>query len=66
MIGFDPTDYSVYEFEGTVTLTVVVLDGELDRSITINFMTMSGTAIGITTLSLSLFSSLSLPPSLSL
>ncbi len=58
-IGFQPTNYSVNEIEGSVTLTAVVLAGELDRNITINFMTMSGTAIGITTLSLPV----SLPPS---
>lgn len=46
-IGFQQVVYSVYEFEGSVTLTVVLIFGELDRSVQINFSVTSGTAVGM-------------------
>lgn len=46
-IGFQREDYSVYEFEGSVTLTVILIFGELDRSVQINFSVTSGTAVGM-------------------
>lgn len=45
-IGFDPDMYSVNEGDGSVTLFVSVLSGELDREVLIVFTTQDGTAIG--------------------
>ena len=43
-IGFLPVDYSVNEADGTVTLTVRVLAGQLARPVEVDFTTQDGTA----------------------
>ena len=43
-IGFLPDDYSVNEADGTVTLTVRVLAGQLARPVEVDFTTRDGTA----------------------
>ena len=43
-IGFLPDDYSVNEADGTVTLTVRVLAGQLARPVEVDFTTQDGTA----------------------
>ena len=43
-IGFNPVDYMVNEVDGSVTLFVEVLDGTLERSVTVLFFTTPGTA----------------------
>ena len=43
-IGFDPDQYSVNEDDGSVSLTVQVLAGELARAVSVNFLTQDGTA----------------------
>ena len=44
-IGFDLTEYSVDEADGSVSLTVRVLAGQLARTVSIDFFTQDGTAI---------------------
>ena len=43
-IGFDPDEYFVNEEDGSVSLTVRVLAGELARTVSVNFFTEDGTA----------------------
>ena len=43
-IGFDPDQYSVNEDDGSVSLTVRVLAGELARAVSVNFFTVDGSA----------------------
>ncbi len=43
-IGFDPDVYSVNEEDGTVSLTIRVLAGQLARTVSVNFFTQDGTA----------------------
>ena len=43
-IGFEETDYSVNEEDGSVTLFVRVLSGELSSDVEIGFTTRDGTA----------------------
>ncbi len=43
-IGFDPSSFSVNETDGTATFTVRVLVGILERSASVTFSTMDGTA----------------------
>ena len=44
VVGFQPVDYEVNENEGSVTLTVLLLDGVLEREVTVFFETSPGTA----------------------
>ena len=46
-IGFEPAAYTVNEDDGTVTLFVRVLDGELARPVTVGFNTEDGTATSV-------------------
>ena len=43
-MGFDPTEYVVGETDGEVTLFVVILEGFLQRMVTVEFETLPGTA----------------------
>ena len=43
-IGFYPTKYFVNESDGSVSLTVQVLAGQLARTVSVGFFTQSGTA----------------------
>ena len=43
-IGFDPDQYTVSEPDGTVTLMVRLINGVLERDITVDFETSPGTA----------------------
>ena len=43
-VGFDPTDYTVNEEAGEVTLTIVKLD-ETSREVTVLFSTDDGTGM---------------------
>ena len=43
-VGFDPTTYSVNEVDGFVELSVLLLQGTLERDITVQFFTSSGSA----------------------
>ena len=43
-IGFNRTNYSVNEADGSVALTVQILDGILDRTAVVNFFTTDGSA----------------------
>ena len=43
-IGFYPTKYFVNESDGSVSLTVQVLAGQLARTVSVEFFTQSGTA----------------------
>ena len=43
-MGFDPTEYVVGETDGEVTLFVVILEGSLQRMVTVQFETLPGTA----------------------
>ena len=43
-IGFDPTEYFVNETDGSVSLTVRVLAGQLARTVSVDFYTQDGTA----------------------
>lgn len=49
LFGFDPLTYSVDESDGTVTLTVELQIGNLDRDVELDLTASDGTAIGITT-----------------
>ncbi len=44
VIGFDPISYVVNETDGTVTFTVKVLNGTLERSVFVTFFTSDGSA----------------------
>ena len=44
VVGFDPTEYEVDEDDGSVTLTVRLISGVLERNVTVFFQTGSGTA----------------------
>ena len=46
-VGFAPDSYAVNETDGTVTLTVMILGGTLDRSAIVNFFTTDGTATSV-------------------
>ena len=43
-IGFNPTEYTVAENEGSVQLTVAVLAGQLQRDVSVQFSTSPATA----------------------
>jgi len=43
-VGFDPVTYFVNEVDGFAELSVVLLEGELERDITVQFSTSSGSA----------------------
>ena len=43
-VGFDPIMYSVNETDPEATLFVVLLNGTLERTVTVRFETSSGTA----------------------
>ena len=45
-IGFVETMYDINEGDGTVTLTIAVLSGELSEDVVLNFATLPGTASG--------------------
>ena len=47
VIGFTPNSYAVNEEGGTVTLTVSVISGMLQRPVEIGFSTANDTAIGM-------------------
>ena len=44
VVGFDPTEYEVDEDDGSVTLTVRLISGVLERNVTVFFQTGPGTA----------------------
>ena len=44
VIGFDPASLSVNETDGTVTFTISLLSGTLERSVLVNFFTTDGSA----------------------
>ena len=43
-IGFDPAEYAVNETDGSVSLIVRVLAGQLARTVSVDFLTQDGTA----------------------
>ena len=43
-VGFNPEDYSVREIDGEVILIIELLDGVLERNVTVEFETRSVTA----------------------
>lgn len=43
-IGFQQTEYTVAESSGAVTLTVALMEGSLQRNVTITFRTSRATA----------------------
>lgn len=43
-VGFNQVNYTVNEEDGSVTLSVALLSGILERNITVPFFTSSGTA----------------------
>ncbi len=43
-IGFRPQNYTVNEVDGTVRLSVILIRGTLERSVSVLFATSSGTA----------------------
>ena len=43
-IGFNQTEYVVLEGDGVATVYVVVLQGDLQRSVSVTFSTIPGTA----------------------
>ena len=43
-VGFDPDVYEVVEDAGSVTLTIRLIDGVLERDVTVFFETNPGTA----------------------
>jgi hypothetical protein len=43
-IGFDSTDYTVNEADGSVTLMVRLLNGILEREVVVDFETTPGSA----------------------
>ena len=43
--GFDPVHYRVNEGAGSVTLFVVLLEGILEREVSLQFSTVEGTAM---------------------
>ena len=43
-VGFDPDVYEVVEDAGSVTLTIRLVDGVLERDVTVFFETNPGTA----------------------
>ena len=45
-IGFNQTSYSVFENEETVTVVIVVLEGQLRRVVSLNIFTVPQTAQG--------------------
>ena len=45
VIGFDPVPYSVDENDGSVVLTVKLLNGTLTETVVVNYETMGGSAI---------------------
>ena len=47
-IGFYPTKYFVNESDGSVSLTVQVLAGQLARTVSVEFFTQNGTATSTT------------------
>ena len=51
VIGFRPDVYTVSELEGSVTLTVEVISGQLDREVTVSFATRQDTATSMYTVS---------------
>ena len=46
VIGFVPDSYTVNENEGSVTLTVRVISGTLDRDVEVVFFTQNDQALG--------------------
>ena len=44
VVGFDPTEYEVDEDDGSVTLTVHLISGVLERNVTVFFQTGPGNA----------------------
>ena len=46
-IGFVPDSYSVAETTGEVTLTVQIVDGQLERSVDVDFTTSDGSATSV-------------------
>ena len=47
VIGFQPDQYTVDEGADSVNFTVVVIDGELDFDVVVEFFTKDGSAQGI-------------------
>ena len=43
-IGFRPQNYTVNEEDGSVTFTILLISGTLERDVTVPFFTSSGTA----------------------
>ncbi len=43
-IGFSPGNYTVREIDGQVILNVEILEGTLERNVTVQFETRPGTA----------------------
>ena len=46
VIGFSPDVYAIAENLGNVTLTVLLLNGQLGRDVVVTFSTDDGTATG--------------------
>ena len=47
VIGFERTEYTVNEEDGSVTLVVLLREGELESDVEINFATEDGTATSL-------------------
>ena len=47
VIGFQPDQYTVDEGAGSVNFTVLVIDGELDFDVVVEFFTEDGSAQGM-------------------
>jgi len=46
IIGFEMEEYTVFESDGVVTLTVSVIEGSIRTSITVELSTINGSALG--------------------
>lgn len=55
-VGFRPTDYTVSESDGEVQLFVAVLEGSLERSLTVRFATIPNSATEAGTVTLKMIS----------
>ena len=55
--GFGPVQYTVNEGTGSVTLYVVLLQGILETEVSLQFLTLAGTAMGSGIIKISLLHS---------
>ena len=46
VIGFEQERYSIGESDGQVNIAVIVMSGQLQRSVMVNLITVEGSALG--------------------